>query len=98
MDSSACMLRRARAKAAEAGVPLSLMQGDMRDFDLGQRFALVIVSCNSLAHLTGNDDLRACFRAIEQHLAPGGLLAFDITNLRLRELAGADAPFEGPST
>ena len=98
LDSSECMLRRARAKAAAAEVPVSLMHGDMRDFDLGQRFALVIVSCNSLAHLTGNDDLLSCFRAVERHLAPGGLLAFDITNPRLRELAGADAPFEGPST
>src|SRR5215207_5783514 len=43
LDSSACMLRRARAKAAEAGVPVSLMHGDMRHFALGQRFALVIV-------------------------------------------------------
>jgi SAM-dependent methyltransferase len=98
LDSSACMLRRARAKAAEAGVPVSLIQGDMRDFDLGQRFALVIVSCNSLAHLTGNDDLLSCFRAVERHLAPGGLLAFDITNPRLRELAGADKPCAGGST
>ena len=98
LDSSACMLRRARAKAAEAGIPVSLMHGDMRDFDLGQRFALVIVSCNSLAHLTGNDDLLSCFRAVERHLAPGGLLAFDITYPRLRELAGADEPCAGPST
>jgi SAM-dependent methyltransferase len=89
LDSSGCMLRRARAKAAEAGVPVSLMRGDMRDFDLGQRFALVIVSCNSLGHLTGNHDLRLCFRAIRRHLAPGGLLAFDISNPRVLELAGA---------
>ena len=89
LDTSQCMLRRARAKAAEAGVPLSLIEGDMRDFHLTELFALVIVSGNSLGHLTGNHDLRQGFRAIRRHLAPGGLLAFDISNPRVFELAGA---------
>ena len=72
LDMSECMLGRARAKAAEAGVALSLIQGDMRAFELGQRFALVIVSCNSLGHLTSNEELRSCFCAIQRHLASGG--------------------------
>ena len=89
LDISECMLGRARAKAAEAGVTLSLVQGDMRAFDLGQRFAIVIVSCNSLGHLTSNEELRSCFSAIQRHLAPGGLLAFDINSPRMRDLEGA---------
>jgi len=102
LDASPAMLRRARQKAeswssgsraphAEAdssdGLDLTFLAGDMRSFDLGRQFPLVIVSCNSLAHLITNDELKACFSTVLRHLAPGGLLAFDIVNPDLRALA-----------
>ena len=59
----------------------------MRSFALEGRFALVIVSCNSLAHLTTNDDLRACFSRIREHLRPGATVAFDIVNPDVTSLA-----------
>jgi SAM-dependent methyltransferase len=66
---------------------LTFVEGDMRSFDLGRRFPLVIVSCNSLAHLITNDELKACFSTVLRHLAPGGLFAFDIVNPDVRALA-----------
>ena len=82
LDASGAMLEAARGKAAQAGVGSGLtaefVLGDMRDFDLGRRFGLVVISCNSLAHLTDRDDLRACLAAVRRHLAPGGALAFDV--------------------
>ena len=102
LDASPAMLRRARQKAeswtsglrashAEADVPdgldLTFVEGDMRSFNLGRQFPLVIVSCNSLAHLITNDELKACFSTVLSHLAPGGLLAFDIVNPDVRALA-----------
>ncbi len=56
----------------------SFVLGDMRNFDLERRFGLVIISCNSLAHLTETNDLRSCFSAVRRHLVPGGVLAFDV--------------------
>ena len=76
----------ARAKAAAGGLRLTLVRGDMRSFALRRGFALVVVSCNSLAHLTTSGDLRACLRRVRDHLAPGGLFAFD----RFRSKAIAD--------
>ena len=102
LDASPAMLRRARQKAeswtsglrathAEADVPdgldLTFVEGDMRSFNLGRQFPLVIVSCNSLAHLITNDELKACFSTVLSHLAPGGLFAFDIVNPDVRALA-----------
>jgi SAM-dependent methyltransferase len=52
--------------------------GNMRTFDLGRSFSLVIVSCNSFAHLTANEDIVDCLSRIARHLVPGGLLAFDV--------------------
>jgi SAM-dependent methyltransferase len=87
VDASSAMLRAARAKAKAEKVDITFVNGDMRALDLGQRFPLVIVSCNSLAHLTTTEELKSCLRSIREHLAPGGLLAFDIVNPDVRDLA-----------
>jgi SAM-dependent methyltransferase len=88
LDASPAMLSAARCKAVEDGpVDLTFVEGNMRSFDLGRRFPLVIVSCNSLAHLTSNEELRDCFSRIHHHLDPGGLLAFDIVNPDVGTLA-----------
>src|SRR5215212_5162530 len=52
LDASPVMLRAAEAKAEAEDVEVAFFRGDMRVFDLGRRFALVILCCNSLAHLT----------------------------------------------
>jgi SAM-dependent methyltransferase len=89
LDASPAMLRAARAKARAAGLEVALVEGDMRSFALPRRFGLVVVGCNSLAHLTGTEDLLACLAAVRRHLAPGGILAFDAVNPDLRALARA---------
>lgn len=91
LDASGAMLAAAERKGTHEGthgathggawprlVRPRFVLGDMRGFDLGRRFGLVIVSCNSLAHLTGPGDLRSCLRAVRRHLTPKGALAFDV--------------------
>jgi SAM-dependent methyltransferase len=90
LDNSAAMLGAARRKACEAAVEIEFVRGDMRSFDLGREFALVIVSCNSLSHLVTNEELIGSLRRISRHLAPGGLLAFDVVNPRLTDLVRVD--------
>jgi SAM-dependent methyltransferase len=87
VDNSSAMLDMAAAKAASENVDLRLVHGDIRTFELSERFSLIIVSCNSLAHLTSLDDLEAGLANIRRHLAPSGLFAFDIVNPRLEVLA-----------
>ncbi len=95
LDASDAMLAAARRKVTHGGARARFVLGDMRDFDLGRHFGLVIVSCNSLAHLTEPDDLRSCLRAVRRHLmpkasgAPGGALAFDVVLPDPRLLAQA---------
>ena len=59
---------------------VTLVEADMRDFDLSARFALVIIPYNSLQLLPGLDDQRRCFETISRHLAPGGLLGLEVTD------------------
>jgi SAM-dependent methyltransferase len=87
LDASPRMLGSARAKAEAETLQITFRQGDIRNFDLGQRFPLIILCCNSLGHLTTNKDLMAGLRCISRHLAPGGLFAFDVVNPDLRTLS-----------
>ncbi|WP_029288981.1 class I SAM-dependent methyltransferase [Cellulomonas sp. HZM] len=90
LELSPSMLAEARRKATERGVEVAWVQGDMRDFDLGRTFDLVLIAANSLLHLHAAEDLESCFRAVSRHLAPGGRLVFDVFNPSVRMLAQAD--------
>jgi SAM-dependent methyltransferase len=87
LDSSPAMLAQARAHADTAGAPVQLVQADMRDFELGQRFELLFVASNSLAHLSDLGSLRRFFAAARRHLTPQARLVFDVSNPELRSLA-----------
>ena len=84
------MLAEAQRKAGERGVELDWVQGDMREFDLGRTFDLVIIAANSLLHLHGASDLVDCFRSVRRHMAPGARLVFDVFNPSVQMLAQAD--------
>lgn len=90
LDLSPDMLTEARRKAMELGAQVELLEGDMRSFDLGRRFAFVFIAGNSLLHLHGTEDLVSCFRSVRRHLAPGARFVFDVFNPSVRLLAEAD--------
>lgn len=90
LELSPAMLAHARRKARERGVEVQWVQGDMRDFNLGRSFDLVVIAANSLLHLHGAEDLVSCFRSVRSHLAPGGRLVFDVFNPSVDVLARAD--------
>jgi len=85
LDSSPEMLAAARRRALAAGASVEFVEGDMRSFDLGERFSLIFIARNSLLHLSDLNEFAAFFSAVRRHLAPDGLLAFDIfkPNLQL---------------
>jgi SAM-dependent methyltransferase len=89
LDLAPAMLDAARRKAADAGVTIELVLGDMRRFALGRRFGTILVAFNSLLHLTSNDALAECFARVREHLAPGGVFVFDIFNPSIQLLARA---------
>ncbi len=90
LELSPHMLAEARRKADERGVDVEWVQGDMRDFDLGRTFDLVLIAANSLLHLHEAQDVVSCFRSVRRHLAPGARLVFDVFNPSVHLLAQAD--------
>lgn len=57
---------------------LTLVRGNMQDFELGQRFDRIVLPYNGLYCLKSQRAALACFRSVRGHLAPGGLFVADV--------------------
>jgi SAM-dependent methyltransferase len=80
LDLSAAMCARARDAAAAAGVTLTVVQADMRDFSVAGRFDLAISMLNSTCHLLSLDDLVQHLASVARHLGPGGLYIAELAH------------------
>jgi len=62
-----------------------VVHGDMRHFELGKTFALVIVPFRTFQHLITVEDQISCLECINRHLSPEGKLILDFfqTNPRM---------------
>jgi SAM-dependent methyltransferase len=80
LDHDEDMLQWARSR-----LPVKLLKqvefilGDMRNFQLSDRYPLIIVPCNTFAYFDHSDALRM-LQCSKQHLTPGGELAIVIPN------------------
>lgn len=84
LDLSEEMLEIAAEKVP--GIPL--FRGDMRTFDLGDRFDVVLCVYDSINHLLRFDEWKAVFEGAQRHLNDGGVFLFDInTQRKLSEFA-----------
>jgi SAM-dependent methyltransferase len=92
LDVSEAMLARARDAVAAAGLAgqVRLLPGDLRDFDLAEHFALVIIPINTFMHCYDIDQQLACLRCVRRHLRSGGRLVVDLYQPDLETLIEAD--------
>lgn len=77
VDASVEMLTRARRNLEAHGERYRGVHADVRAMSLGERFPLVIAPCGMVAHLLSDDDRRRAFRAVFEHLEPGGVFVLD---------------------
>lgn len=70
LDQSAEML----AYASRRLPGITLVQGDMLDFDLGERFDLITCLFGSIAYMRSEERLRQAVANMARHLRPRGLL------------------------
>jgi len=94
IDGSKQMLERCRANlsAQPAAVQrrVNLVLNEMRTFDLGATYSLIIAPFRVVQHLTTIDDQLRFLAIVARHLAPQGRLVFDVFNPRFDKLVGAD--------
>ena len=91
LDASPSMLaicRRDLAREpAEVRGRVTLLEGDMRSFDLGSSFSLVTLPFRPFQHLVTVADQLACLASIRRHLRPEGRLILDLFNPSIEALA-----------
>ena len=83
LDLSQPMLDDFAAKVAAEPLPVrrrtTLRRGDMRLARLGRRFDLVTCPFNAFLHLYTRSDVERFLARVHDHLAPGGVFAFDVS-------------------
>ena len=87
MDISEEMLHLAKVKASQSGVNIPFIQGDMRSFDLGEKFKFIFIPAQSLSHLHTRAELEDCFSCVRRHLAEEGRLLIELFNSSVSLLA-----------
>jgi SAM-dependent methyltransferase len=73
LDLSPEMLAVAKQKSVKLQT-MRWVEGDMRSFELGEAFGLVLIPGHAFQNLNTPQDQVACLECIKRHLAPGGVL------------------------
>ena len=80
LDLNPAMCARARELAEAAGIRLSVVQADMRDFSLPGGFDLAVTMLNSLCHLMSLDDMLRHLASVGRHLDRDGLYIMELAH------------------
>jgi SAM-dependent methyltransferase len=59
---------------------VTLIECDMRNFDLGRTFGLVTAPFRAFQHLSTVEDQVSCLESVRRHLADDGILVLDLFN------------------
>lgn len=93
LDLSPSMLDVLRAQLAREGeavrARVRIVEGDMRNFDLGETFPCVLLPFRSFQHMLTPADQRAALRRLRAHLRPGGRVVIDLFNPSIPMLGDA---------
>jgi SAM-dependent methyltransferase len=91
LDRSPAMLAALRRRLAKYGAEtqrrVELVEGDMRDFSLPQRFNLVTIPYRAFLHLLTVKAQRQALDCIREHLADDGRLVFNVFDPDLEVIA-----------
>ncbi len=93
LDRDPDMLASLRAKLEARNLRTTVMPGDMRDFSLPGRYALIAIGFNSFLHNLTQADQLATLRCCRHHLISGGrleLAAFHPSAEKLLEWTGPE--------
>lgn len=91
LDASTGMLDVCREnlalETADVRDRVTLVEGDMRGFDLGRQFALATFPFRPFQHLMTVEDQLKCLACVRRHLVPGGRVILDLFNPSMKGMA-----------
>ncbi len=80
LDLLDTMLKEAKRKSKKIGVNIKWIESDMRDFDLNEKFNLIIIPGCAFNHLLDLESVEKCLSSVKKHLKPNGGFIFDAFN------------------
>jgi ubiquinone/menaquinone biosynthesis C-methylase UbiE len=99
LDANSAMLAVLRSKMAaqppEVQTRITVVDGDMRTFDLAERFALIVCPFRAFLHNLTEADQLACLARVRRHLTSGGRFAFNVFHPSLTFMAQHTGPLAG---
>jgi SAM-dependent methyltransferase len=87
LDLSTQMLSVARVKSAGMA-NVDWVEGDMRSFDLGVTFGLIIIPGHAFQNILTPDDQLSCLQSTKRHLAADGVLVVHLDHQDVDWLGG----------
>lgn len=84
VDLTPEMLAQARRKST--GLPITWIEGDARQLDLGWQFRLIFITGNAFQAFLTREDQEKLLAGVRAHLAEGGAFAFETRNPRWDDL------------
>jgi ubiquinone/menaquinone biosynthesis C-methylase UbiE len=91
LDADEGMLEVLKSKLAslpsDVRARTTVLSGDMRTFELGERFALIICPFRAFLHNVTEADQLACLTRVRHHLRPSGRFAFNVFHPSLTFMA-----------
>ena len=79
LDLSAPMLEALERKARALGLTARVHAGDMREFALPRRYALILIPFNAFLHNLDTEDQLRTLRCCREHLESGGRLVMHVS-------------------
>jgi SAM-dependent methyltransferase len=99
LDADSGMLEALRSKVAaqpqDVQARITVVHGDMRTFDLAERFALIACPFRAFLHNLTEADQLACLSRVRRHLTPAGRFAFNVFHPSLSFMAQHTGALEG---
>jgi ubiquinone/menaquinone biosynthesis C-methylase UbiE len=80
LDRSQEMLEVARQKSVD-NKHMRWVEGDMRSFELDERFNMILIPSHSFQNLNSPEDQVACLECSMRHLKPGGMLLVHLDHM-----------------
>lgn len=81
VDLSSDMLSIAQTKATANGVAIDLLQQNMTDLQLLDKYDVIGIFCDSLNYLNNPEEIKQTFKGVHKHLSDGGLFIFDVHSI-----------------
>ncbi len=77
LDLSPEYVVQAKKKLKMYGLQATIIQGDMRNFNLDKPFNFIFIGFNSILHLISDNDIYSCYKCVYEHLTNEGLFLID---------------------